>query len=238
MEKHRMFRFAPYWLMPLAALGCAGTDEIQPEDVTTADLSAEPVDDGVGDAFGPPMDGPPPRPPQEAFAACEGLAAGAACSVAVADRAALDGTCREGPPGEEQIVCVPANLPPPPPRQARGHRGPPRVAIDACANLAADAACSFEIDGHAIDGTCRQGPGGPAALACAPANLPPPPAGRGGPPREALAACANLAADAACSFQIEGHAVDGTCWAPPVFAGAPLACAPPEIRNGFAPPSR
>jgi hypothetical protein len=265
-------------LIVTLAVGCAGADEIQQGDATTADLSAAPVDDGPGDAPALPPDGAPPlRPPQEAFDACLGLAAGAACSVSNGDRAvggacrqgpreehalacvptdfappgpppevfaaceglaadaacslAIGGTCRQGPDGEGLLACVPANLPPPPPRH--GHLGPPRVAVTACEGLAADAACSFELDGHALEGACRNGPDGRAPLACAPANLPPPPHM---PPREAFDACTGLAADASCSFELDGHGIDGVCWAPPDRAGAPLACAPPEIRVAFAAP--
>jgi hypothetical protein len=238
MEKRGTYRLTLLCLLPVGGIACAGSDEVHPDDVTTADLSLQPADDGEEAAPPGPTDPPPPppmRPPQEAFQACAALAAGAACTVAIDDRQ-IEGACRQGPPGAEALVCVPADMPPPPPRQARGHGGPPRVALEACHGLAGDAVCSFEIDGHTIDGTCRQGPGGQGALACAPANMPPM-GGPPGPPREALAACDDLAADAACSFQMAGRAVDGTCWAPPAFAGAPLACAPPQIRARFAPPA-
>ncbi len=35
---------------------------------------------------------------------------------------------------------------------------PPKEAVDACASLAADATCAFDIDGHHVTGTCKHGP--------------------------------------------------------------------------------
>ncbi|MEY2929873.1 MAG: hypothetical protein RL033_622 [Pseudomonadota bacterium] len=50
---------------------------------------------------------PPPHPPQAALAACEGLTAGAACSVQLEDET-VGGTCRTGPNGDEPLACMPA----------------------------------------------------------------------------------------------------------------------------------
>jgi hypothetical protein len=97
------------------------------------------------------------------------------------------------------------------------HGPPPEEAFAACASLTVDATCAFEIDGHHLDGTCRNGPDGNGPLACAPDHPPPPP--------EAIDACASLTADAACAFDIDGHHVDGTCRNGPEGDG-PLACAP------------
>jgi hypothetical protein len=100
---------------------------------------------------------------------------------------------------------------------------PPQEAFDACANLTADAACAFDIDGHHVDGTCRTGPDGNGPLACAPKLRPPPP--------EAFDACASSTAGASCAFDIDGHHVDGTCRTGPA-ADDPLACVP----EGVPPP--
>ncbi|MBX3221462.1 MAG: hypothetical protein KF795_13150 [Labilithrix sp.] len=58
--------------------------------------------------------GRPPGPiPAEVFAACEGKAADAACSVTIGDRA-IEGTCKAPPPGtnEARLGCAPARPPP------------------------------------------------------------------------------------------------------------------------------
>jgi len=55
----------------------------------------------------------------------------------------------------------------------------------------------------------------------------------GGPPQEAITACADLTEGAACSFSSpRGDSVEGTCKAPPQGEGS-LACAP-----AGGPPSR
>lgn len=66
---------------------------------------------GPGDGAG--LDGRPHHaPPAEAFAACDGKAGGATCSVKLGDRS-IDGTCRTPPPdsGETRLACVPAQGP-------------------------------------------------------------------------------------------------------------------------------
>ena len=57
---------------------------------------------------------------------------------------------------------------------ALDHHGPPQEAIDACAKLRDGDTCSFTHHGHNVDGSCRTGPDGSGALACAPKNMPPP----------------------------------------------------------------
>ena len=99
----------------------------------------------------------------------------------------------------------------------RDHRPPPPEAFAACTSATAGDTCAFDIDGHHIDGTCRNGPDASAPLACAPDHPP--------PPAEALEACASLTLDAACAFDIDGHHVEGTCKNGPDGDG-PLACAP------------
>jgi hypothetical protein len=55
-----------------------------------------------------------------------------------------------------------------------------------------------------------------------------------GPPREAIAACANSSSGAQCSFTNDRGSVSGTCWAP---EGKPLACKPAgNPPSGSTPP--
>lgn len=69
----------------------------------------------------------PPRPPEEAFTACDGKSAGASCTVSFTDRdgnaRSLTGTCLQPPPGvsETRLFCAPprpdgSGPPGPPPR--------------------------------------------------------------------------------------------------------------------------
>lgn len=53
-------------------------------------------------------------PPAEVFAACDGKAADAACSVTIGDRT-IEGTCKAPPPGVEEtrLGCAPAHPPHP-----------------------------------------------------------------------------------------------------------------------------
>lgn len=70
-----------------------------------------------------------------------------------------------------------------------------------------------------------------------------PPPKHHGPPPEAIAACANLKVDEACSFKLHDHDIAGTCQARHDDAGA-LACRPAHPRRhhphhddpGAAPP--
>jgi len=48
------------------------------------------------------------------FAACGGLAEGAACSVTIHEHK-VDGTCRKGPKGEAELACAPSKMDGPPP---------------------------------------------------------------------------------------------------------------------------
>ncbi len=51
--------------------------------------------------------------------------------------------------------------------------------------------------------------------------------GRGGPPEEAIEACADKAANDTCSFSSpRGDMVEGSCLSPPGGRDGPLACAP------------
>ena len=58
---------------------------------------------------------------------------------------------------------------------------------------------------------------------------PAPPAKHHRPPREAIAACANLKADDACSFKIRDHDIAGTCKARRADPNE-LACRPDHPR--------
>lgn len=71
-----------------------------------------------------------------------------------------------------------AGAPPP------GHHrhGPPQEAIDACANLKADDACSFKLHDHDITGTCKAPPEHADKLACRPDHPPPHHGGSDEPP--------------------------------------------------------
>lgn len=165
------------------------------------------------------------RPPDEAFAACANASAGDTCAFDIGGHH-VDGTCKSGPDGNGPLACAP-NLPPPPP--------PPQEAIDACASATAGDTCAFDLDGHHVDGTCRNGPDGGGPLACAPDQPPPPPP----PPQQAVDACASSSAGDTCAFDIDGHHIDGTCRTAPDGSG-PLACAPdlppPPPPGGMCPP--
>ena len=81
-------------------------------------------------------------------------------------------------------------------RGSNHHGPPPQESLDACATGSAGGACAFDIDGHHITGTCRQGPdNGP--LACVPDHPRPPP--------EAFDACSSSAAGDACAFDVDDH---------------------------------
>jgi hypothetical protein len=67
---------------------------------------------GVAEVYGaPPL---PRQPPREAIEACEGRAAGDACTVKLPDRT-IDGVCRNGPDGNGPLACAPSAPPPTPP---------------------------------------------------------------------------------------------------------------------------
>jgi hypothetical protein len=99
------------------------------------------------------------------------------------------------------------------------HR-PPQAAIDACASKTAGTACTVELDGHSIAGTCAAPPDS-ATLACRPDH----PDHPHGPPPEAIEACASKTEGTACTVAHGDHAVNGTCAHGPDGNG-PLACKP------------
>lgn len=182
----------------------------------------------------PPPPGHHKGPPQEAIDACKSLAENAACTVKFVDKS-VAGTCAKGPGDNATLACKPANMGPPP--DARGHRGPPQEALDACKSLAEDAACSVKFGDKTLDGRCRKGPGDSGALACAPANMPPPPPAHHhrGPPPQAFEACKSLTENAACTVTFGDESISGTCRKGPDGAGA-LACAPANMPAPPPPP--
>lgn len=112
-------------------------------------------------AHGP---GPGHAPPPEAYAACEGAAAGDACSVALGEHT-VTGRCR--PDRAETLYCHPDRPPP---------RRPPPEAFAACAERDEGDACTVQSPrGDTIDGTCVRREAS-EALHCRPDRPPPPPA--------------------------------------------------------------
>ena len=97
--------------------------------------------------------------------------------------------------------------------------GPPPEALAACQGQAEGATCGFTMGDRTMTGTCRTGPGGDGALACAPPHR--------GPPPEAFEACQSLTEGATCTVSFRGQQVAGTCRIGPQGNGA-LACAPPR----------
>lgn len=188
-------------------------------------------------------------PPQalrpSATTACAGRAAGDACTIGspmhpvagscVTPAAGGDAVCqaacaafggpfryRHGPGG------MGPGMPPPP--------QPPAPALDACASLAAGAACaSVRPDGATVAGTCRPTIADPAVLVCAPSMTPGPIAPPAPPP--AVEACATLAAGAACTVtRLDGSTVTGTCRL--VADTGVLACMPSGMGPGPMMPGR
>ena len=90
-------------------------------------------------------------------AACEGLPAGALCSVTIGDRTER-GLCRHDDDEDDDDQGGELECRPP---------APPQEAIDACTGLASGDACSFPFRDMTVSGACRPLPGG-ATLVCAP----------------------------------------------------------------------
>ncbi|MEW6401450.1 MAG: glycosyltransferase family 39 protein [Chloroflexota bacterium] len=124
--------------------------------------------------------------------------------------------------------------------------GPPQQALDACANQSLGDACAFNLpNGANITGICIQ-PLNSNQLACAPqgqdqanqqaSNSQVPQGNAGGPPPQAINACANLTQNAACSFNLpNGNEITGTCITLPNLTE--LACTPQGMgpQNGQLP---
>jgi hypothetical protein len=172
-------------------------------------------------------------PPPQAIEACASSAQGASCSFE-GFRGNVQGSCIDHP-RVDGLVCAPEGRRGPWGKRPgrRGHRGPPPQAVEACADAAEGATCSFNGFRGNVEGTCIDHPrvGG---LVCAPEGRRGPwgPGHRGhrrGPPPQAVEACASSAAGAACSFQGFRGNVEGSCIDHPRADG--LVCAP-EWRRG------
>jgi hypothetical protein len=97
-------------------------------------------------------------PPPEMVEACNGSAAGDACTVTLKGQA-MNGTCRAGPTQEAPLACFP--------------KGPPPgigAALEACKGRAAGDSCTVVFSDHAIEGTCGADPHRDGSLICVPAN--------------------------------------------------------------------
>ncbi len=168
-----------------------------------------------------------PDQPQDAAAACSGLREGDTCAATVATDEVTDGSCRASPRSDGTLACVPSGPP---------GGGPPAAAIDACAGLAARAACTVALpDGHALAGVCQESdaPSG-AVVACRPDGPPPPSRAHFRPPQAAVSACDGGSAADACSFADGDHSITGTCRPSPDGSGS-LACAPDPALLRFHP---
>lgn len=160
-------------VIPLAALiafaACA-----QAGPAIDGEVSALVGDDDA--ALPPPCPGGPGSghgPPQAALDACQGKAAGDACSVALPDRE-IAGSCvappEDAPPAD--LFCVPADAPRPA-GGPRGHRGPPPEAFAACEGVPVGDACTVPRGDDAIEGHCLTPPwDDEAPAACVPEGAP------------------------------------------------------------------
>lgn len=114
---------------------------------------------GPGDGRGPP------RPPPEAYTACEGAADGDTCSVELREHV-VTGRCR--PDREQALYCHPDRPPP---------RRPPPEAYAACEGAAEGDACTVQPPhGGTVEGTCARREAS-EPLHCRPSQPPPPPPG-------------------------------------------------------------
>lgn len=110
------------------------------------------------------------------------------------------------------LSSVPAGARPP---------GPSQEMWVACQGLAEGAVCTFDWEGTARTGSCRNGPQGEPA-ACLPER--PAQGPQHGPPREAIEACDGLTASAACRVTLGSDTRSGSC--KPAPDGTTLACRP------------
>ena len=88
-------------------------------------------------------------PPPEMVAACNGSAAGDACTFTLKGQA-VNGTCRAGPTPEAPLACFP--------------KGPlPGIAAAqaACNGRAAGDSCTVAFSDRTVEGTCRPDPNDP-----------------------------------------------------------------------------
>jgi hypothetical protein len=148
--------------------------------------------------------------------ACQGLAAGAACSLtrAIGDHdgdadddagvVSIAGTCRSSFDGSE-VACIPT-----PP-------APPAALTDACSGKTPGTSCTVQGPRGTLTGICFD-PHGSGTLICGPIHTPPQPL---------VDACTGKAAGDACPLRErrDGGTVDGVCGNGPTGMG-PLACGP------------
>jgi hypothetical protein len=103
----------------VVAVGCAGSTEDSTASLTSAVSAASSSSSGSDNANDDHGDGHHRGPPPEAFAACEGKAAGDACTMTHED-VSIAGTCVSPPadaPADAKIACRPDHMPeggPPP----------------------------------------------------------------------------------------------------------------------------
>lgn len=116
----------------------------------------------------PPGRGGHRGPPPEAIEACAELAEQDTCTFTHRDQT-LTGVCMPGPREDLPLACRPDDAS----REARKpRRGPPQEAIEACASLEADAACSFVHRDRELTGTCVLGKEDDEPLVCRPDDAP------------------------------------------------------------------
>jgi hypothetical protein len=92
----------------------------------------------------------PPKPPPEAYTACQSKAAGDKCG-----DSRVSGTCAMA---GDALACRP---------EGHQHHGPPPEAFEACAAKSEGAACSVTLPDNSLkSGVCKRGPAGNEKLAC------------------------------------------------------------------------
>ena len=133
----------PLWGAGLFLTACAA-QAFDSTELTAAEEAAVSASDDRQ-----PWHGPPP----EAFAACESLAEGDACTVSIHEHT-LEGSCLSPPDGDGPLACAPD--------------GPPPEALAACAELALGDACTIALEDHILEGSCLPPPEGDGPLACVP----------------------------------------------------------------------
>lgn len=143
-------------------------------------------------------------PPTKMIDACANKAEGDVCSFEGRD-GTLEGTCLKGR-RNNTLMCKPkAGF------RGRHHRnGPPQKMIDACADKAEGAECSFEGRNGIVEGTCFTGRRNNTRM-CKPLDWDRGRHHRKGPPQELLDACADKAEGDQCSFEGRDGIVQGTC---------------------------
>ena len=194
--------------------------------------------DDSGPAKGPHRRGWRRGPPPQAAEACADSSENASCSFE-GRRGTVEGTCQSCPHADG-LVCMPEGRGP----GHRGRRGPPPQAMEACADAAEGATCSFDGFRGNVQGSCIDHPRADG-LVCAPERRSPrrgrgPGGGRGhrghrGPPPQAIEACASSEAGAECSFDGFRGNVQGTCIDHPRAEG--LVCAPERRGPRHGPPT-